>query len=123
MRKLPVDTNRLELVFTGSVTPAPVYVEQADGSTKRDPDQQARTADGIPVWLVDVVPDQADGNGGRNSETVAVKVASRTEPQPTKWRPVEFEGLVASIYRDRAGYPQVSLSATGIASTSVKAAS
>lgn len=122
MANLPIDASSITLVATGKVRPVAVYAEMADGSRKRVPGEQEKSDMGVPLWAVDV---QLDDEEATRTEAVAVKVASAEQPEPPKWRPVQFYGLTCKPYVPR-GSSQVALSMraegidTGQSSTSSK---
>lgn len=95
--RLPVDSGRIEFIATGKLRPVREYGELADGSRRAIPDSQA-TRDGVPLWTVDVMltDDESD-----RDEAVGIKVASASEPQPPKYKPITFEGLTVRPYLDR----------------------
>lgn len=112
MATLPIAAERITLVATGKVRPVPVYAEMADGSRKRVPDAQEKNDNGVPIWAVDVQLDDEDAD---RTEAIAVKVASMEQPEPPKWRPVEFQGLTCKPYVPNGGRQvQLSMRAEGI---------
>lgn len=120
MRNIPVDTSRLTLLASGKLMAKAEYAELSDGSRRRVPDSQAKDRDtGLPLWVVDCFLDDDEEEG--RAEVVGVTVASREKPQVQKFRPVYFEGLVASAYV-RDGRTAFTFRATGIAAPQVKAA-
>lgn len=121
MKRIPVDMSRVTLVATGAVTEKAEYGQLSDGSNART-GKQATNDRGVALWVIDALVDDDDDKG--RTQLVGITVASPREPQVTKYHPVQLEGLVATIYRDRmTGQPRVSLTAEGIASAAVKAAS
>jgi hypothetical protein len=119
MRNIPVDAAKIVLIATGKARPKPEYVKLADGSSRKTGAQA--TQDGVPMWLVDVVPDEDDDDS--RSEAYAVVVVSHTQPQPPKFQQVTFENLVASSYLPKgARYPVWTFEATGIVNRAAKAA-
>ncbi len=120
MRNIPVDTSRLTLLASGKLMPKAEYAELSDGSRRRVPDAQAKDREtGLPLWVVDCFLDDDEEEG--RAEVVGVTVAMREKPQVQKFRPVHFEGLVASAYV-RDGRTAFTFRATGIAAPQVKAA-
>lgn len=106
MANLPIDASSITLVATGKVRPVAVYAEMADGSRKRVPGEQEKSDTGIPLWAVDV---QLDDEEATRTEAIAVKVPAHEQPEPPKWRPVQFAGLTCKPYVAR-GSNQVALS-------------
>jgi hypothetical protein len=124
MRAIPVDTSKLQLIATGKIAPKPKYAKLADGTSKRVDGQQDTDDMGNGLWVIDcMVDDGADDEDGR-AEIVGVTVASPDRPKVTKFAPVAFVDLVATVYRDRmTGQPKTSFKASGIKpATSAKAA-
>lgn len=95
MRRIPVDTTKVQFVGTGKTAARAKYAELSDGSRKRIPDAQDSNAEGVPMWVVDVLVDDDDAD---RAEVVSVKVASFEEPSTTKWQPVRFRNLIALGY-------------------------
>lgn len=112
MRSIPVDLTRINFVGTGKVIPKAEYVELSDGS-RRASGNQAKDDAGTPLWTVDVIIDDDDA---KRAEAIGVTVANYDEPQTTKWRPVAFREVTATIYVDKSsGRATVSLRAEGMA--------
>jgi hypothetical protein len=95
MRRIPVDTTRVQFIGTGKTAARAQYAELADGSRRRVPDAQDKNEHGVPMWVVDVLVDDDEAD---RAEVVSVKVASWDEPRTEKWKPVRFTGLVALGY-------------------------
>lgn len=111
MRNLPIDATKVVLIATGKARPKPEYVKLADGSSRKSGNQAMQ--DGVPMWLVDVIPDSDDDED--RSEAYAVTVVSHTVPQPPKFQPVIFEGLMAGFYLPKgSNFPVWKFEATGI---------
>ena len=111
MQNLPIDTSRIQFVFSGKIVERMKYVKNADGQ-RVNTGQQDTTEDGRFIWTVDVFPD--DDEAAR-AEAVGVTVPAYEKPDLQKFRPVEFENLRATIYVDRnSGRANVSLKADGI---------
>lgn len=113
MRSIPVDTERARVISTGAA-PAPVqeYGELSDGQRRRT-GNQAKTADGVPLWHVEcLIP----GEDGGRTEVVRVKVASYGEPEAGAFGDVlALESPVVTPYVDRAsGRVALSWSAAGV---------
>lgn len=107
MRTIPVDGERVTLVSTGKVMAKPVYEEG-----QKVQGRQASDDYGTPQWIVDCIDDSEET---LRSEAIGVVVSSPVQPVLQKWRPVVFEGLVASVYRDKlTGQPKASFRASGI---------
>jgi hypothetical protein len=118
MRNIPVDTDRLNLIGTGKVSPKAQYATLSDGSSKRT-GNQATTDDGMPLWVVDCLVDDDDAT---RSEVLGVTVAALDEPSVGKLKPVRFRGVSATVFRDQmTGQAKVSLKAEGIDGGQVKA--
>jgi hypothetical protein len=117
VRRIPVDMSQLSLIATGKIAAVPQYANLADGSSRMVPGSQAVNDQGVLMWTVDcLVDDGSDDEDGR-AEVIGVKVASAARPQVSKFQPVPFVGVIASIYRDKAtGQPRTSLQARGMAS-------
>ena len=111
MREIPVDVTKVTLVATGKVAARAEYVTLSDGQ-RRPSGAQAKSADGVPEWIVDVICDDSDSS---RAEVIGVRVASHEEPVLPKWQPVRFIDLVAVPYVDhRSGRVAVSFRASGI---------
>jgi hypothetical protein len=120
MATLPIAAERITLVATGKVRPVAVYAEMADGSRKRVPDAQEKNDQGVPLWAVDVQLDDEDAD---RTEAIAVKVPALEQPEPPKWRPVEFTGLTCKPYMPNGGRQiQLSMRAEGISLPAAAAA-
>jgi hypothetical protein len=117
MRNIPVDTDRLNLIATGKISPKAQYATLSDGSSRRT-GNQATTDDGIPLWVVDCLVDDDDA---ARAEVLGVTVAAVDEPQVGKLKAVRFRGVTAMVYRDNmTGQPKVSIKAEGIDGGQVK---
>lgn len=111
--RLPIDGNALTFIATGKYRPVKEYAELADGSRRAIPDSQAKNDAGLPIWTVDAMLDDDEAD---RAEPIGVKVATATEPQPPKYQPISFTGLVCTPYVDRrTNRVGLSFSATGIA--------
>jgi hypothetical protein len=118
MRNLPIDTSRVSFISTGKCAPKAEYVTLSDGSSRRS-GNQANDQLGTPLWTVDVLVDDDDA---ARSEVLGVTIASLDEPAVSKFKPINFRGLTAVLYRDNmSGQPRVSLKAEGIEGGQVKA--
>lgn len=116
MRNLPIDADKIEFISTGKVIAKPLYVELSDGTRRRDPNRQATTDDGVPLWTVDCI-DTGDDDDNRRAETIGVTVASTEKPQVAKFQPVRFEGLVANVWLPKGSrFPEFTFRASGVAS-------
>jgi hypothetical protein len=112
MRSIPVDLSRITFVGSGKVISKAEYVELSNGE-RRASGNQAKDDAGTPLWTVDVF---IDDDEARRAEAIGVTVASYDEPQTTKWRPVNFRDVTATIYVDKSsGRATVSLRAEGMA--------
>lgn len=111
MRSIPVDLARINFVGTGKVIAKAEYVELSDGQ-RRASGNQAKDDAGTPLWTVDVIVDDDDA---RRAEAIGVTVANYDEPVTTKWKPVNFRDVTATIFVDRqTGRATVSLRAEGM---------
>lgn len=95
MRRIPVDTSKLQFIGTGKAAARAKYAELSDGSRRRVPDAQDTDEHGTPLWVVDVLVDDDESD---RAEVIGVKVASYEEPTTAKWQPVRFRNLVALGY-------------------------
>jgi hypothetical protein len=113
MRKLPIDGSKIVFIATGKFAPVPEYAQLADGSSRRIPESHATNDQGVPLYVVDVMPDDDEAD---RAEVIGVKVASRTTPELAKFQPVQFIDLVASVYVPRGtSRAAVSFTASGVA--------
>ena len=108
MRRIPVDTTRVRFVGTGKSAGRAKYAELSDGSRRRVPDQQDTNADGVPMWVVDVLVDDPDSE---RAEVASVKIACYEVPSTKLGVEVKFVGLTALPYVAQ-GSTRVSLSFT-----------
>jgi hypothetical protein len=121
MRSIPVDLSRCTLIGTGKVSTKAEYVTLSDGSTRASGNQAKDEATGLPLWVIDVLVDDDDA---RRAEVVGVTVPAAEEPVTTKWRPVAFRNVTATIYTDRqSNQAKVSLKAEGMDVAAVKSTS
>lgn len=95
MRRIPVDTTRVNFIGSGKVAARAQYAELSDGSRRRVPDAQDTNEHGVPLWVVDVYLDDDEAD---RAEVVSVKVASYDEPKNDKLKPIKFVNLVALGY-------------------------
>ena len=120
MRRIPVDTSRVRFLGTGKTAARAQYAEQSDGSRRRVPDAQDKNADGVPMWVVDVLVDDSDAD---RAEIAGVKVASYEEPRTELGKEVRFRGLVALPYvQQGTNRVALSFSADGIEQPGAKPA-
>ncbi len=83
MRNYPVDAERAVMISTGAVSPVQVWVELSDGSRRPDPSgRQESSADGRPLWRVEVVTPAVEGDERDRTEVITVTVASHARPEP-----------------------------------------
>lgn len=119
MRRIPVDTTKVNFIGTGKAAARAKYAELSDGSRRRVPDAQDANEHGVPLWVVDVLVDDDEAD---RAEVIGVKVASFDEPVCAKWQPVRFVNLVALGYvaqgTNRVAY---SFTADGIEAVAGKA--
>jgi hypothetical protein len=120
MRSIPVDTSRINFIASGKCVPRAVYAVLSDGSKRRVPDntnawgyRQATDENGMPLWTLDVLPDDDDA---QRAEVVSVTIASFDEPKVDKFQSIRFRNLVASAYV-REGRVAFSFRAEGIDSS------
>ena len=110
--KLYLDPARTTLIFSGKVVPKAEYAELANGERRRSGNQATDKDSGIPLWPVDVFPDDDET---MRAEALGVTVASWEEPTGQKFRPISFVNLRANVYVDqRSGRAAISLRADGI---------
>ena len=95
MRSFPIDSDRINLIFAGSVMPKPLF---EDG--KRVEGRQVTDDYGTPVWIMDCIVD-VDEESNDRTEIIGVAVSSPVQPVVKKWTPVRFENLEAGVYLDR----------------------
>ena len=96
MRSYPIDTDRVNLISAGVVSPVAKWVELSDGSRRPDPTGRQDVDDqGRALWRVEVIApaDEADARDKTSVVEVLVASAERPEPGPLG-TPVRFEGLV-----------------------------
>lgn len=108
---IPVDP-RYTLVASGNVTPVPEWGE-GEGGKRLRLDTQAVSADGVPLWHVEVLR-QVSQFGEEKTAAVPVSVASRTVPTPQAFTPVGFEGLEVDFFVRKGGQLGERWSATGM---------
>ena len=108
MRNLPIDSNRVTLLFAGSIMPKPLFKDGVRVEGRQDTDDA-----GVPLWIVDAL---VPGEDGQRAEVVGVTVPCAYQPTLAQFSPVRFEGLTASVYVKK-GTGQVAQSwfAAGIA--------
>ena len=101
MRSIPVDTSRINFIASGKCVPRAAYAVLSDGSKRRVPDntnawgyRQATDENGMPLWTLDVLPD----DDAQRAEVVFVTIASFDEPKVDKFQSIRFRNLVASGY-------------------------
>ncbi len=90
MRSLPIDSNRVTLLFAGSIMPKPMFKDGARVEGRQETDDA-----GVPLWVVDTL---VPGEDGQRAEVVGVTVPCAYQPTLTEFSPVHFEGLTASVY-------------------------
>jgi hypothetical protein len=95
MRRIPVDTTRVRFLGTGKVAERAKYAELSDGSRRRVPDAQDTDEQGRPMWIADVIVDDADS---QRAEIASVKIASYEIPETRLGEEVRFVGLTALPY-------------------------
>lgn len=105
---LPIDTQRVQFPFAGTVRPV-IGWDQASGKSTGE---QAMD-NGVPLWEVDVLIKIPGFGGDVKTETISVRVPARTEPKLPDFAPIGFEHLELSAYLSR-GDLRVNLSAAGI---------
>ncbi|MBN9739498.1 MULTISPECIES: hypothetical protein [unclassified Pseudonocardia] len=96
MRSYPIDTDRVRMISTGTVTPVAKWVELADGSRRPDPNgRQEVDEQGRGLWRVEVIT-PADESDDRDKTAVAeVMIASHEQPQVGSFgQALAFDGLV-----------------------------
>jgi hypothetical protein len=112
MRRIPVDCTKVRFIGTGKTAARAQYAELSDGTRRRVPDAQDKNADGVPMWVVDVLVDDPDAD---RAEVAAVKVASWDEPVTQLGQEVRFRGLVALPYvQQGTNRVAISFSAEGV---------
>lgn len=111
MRNIPVDASQLSLIATGKVSEKAEYQNLANGGTQRT-GNQATNERGERLWVIDCLVDDDEAN---RAEVIGVTVAASYQPVVTKFKPVQFRGVTAMVYRDNAtGQPRVSLKAQSV---------
>lgn len=109
MRTFPLDSDRLNLIYAGSVMPKPLF----ENGTRIE-GRQAADGYGVPIWIMDCIVD-TDEDSSERAEIIGVAVSSAVQPVIKKWAPVRFEGLEAGVYKDRnTGQIKQSFRASGI---------
>lgn len=96
MRSYPIDTDRVQMISTGTVTPMVKWVELADGSRRPDPNgRQEVDEQGRGLWRVEAIT-PADESDERDKTAVAeVMIASHEQPQAGQFgNRLTFDGLV-----------------------------
>lgn len=98
MRSYPIDTDRVQMISTGTVQAVPAWVVLADGSRRPDPTgRQEVDENGVPQWRVEVIvpTDQADERD--RTSIVVVSIGSHQAPEAAPFgTPVQFDGLAMS---------------------------
>lgn len=95
MRAFPLDSDRLNLIFAGTILPKPLFENGV-----RVEGRQATDEYGVPVWVMDCLVD-TDEDSGERAEIIGVQVSSPVQPVVKKWSSVRFENLEAGVYLDR----------------------
>ncbi|MBO0609443.1 hypothetical protein [Myceligenerans salitolerans] len=115
MATFAVDSGRQQMAATGVVEAVPEWVE-VDGKRRPGENQARHEGTGLPLWGVEVLY-QTESWGRVSTETVKVTVPAMTEPVPSMFRSIVFEGLTANARVDRRNNGlSVSWEAEGIAS-------
>jgi hypothetical protein len=95
MRRIPIDSTKVRFISTGKAAARSQYAELADGSRRRVPDSQESDDQGRPLWVIDCLADDPDGD---RAQIASVKVASYEVPEFRLGDEVRFTGLVAVPY-------------------------
>lgn len=98
MRSYPIDTTRVRLISTGSVSKVTAWVELADGSRRPDPNgRQDKDEQGRLLWRVEVIMPADEGDERDKTGVAEITVASDQEPHAGSFGELlQFEGLVMS---------------------------
>lgn len=98
MRSYPIDTDRVQMISTGTVSPVAKWVEQSDGSRRPDPNGRQDVDDqGRGLWRIEAIT-PADEDDERDKTAVAeVIIASHERPDSGGFgTPLTFDNLVMS---------------------------
>lgn len=105
--RFTLSPDHVTLVATGKVAPAIDWsVEVSMGAPRA---QRRHELTGLPLWVVDCL-DESNEDANRAS-VVPVEVASATQPEPVKYRPLDLDEVAVSMYVDKRG--QLVISYTG----------
>lgn len=105
---LPIDAQRIQFPFAGTVRPVMGW----DSNAKKSTGEQ-ESVNGALLWEVDVLIKVPGFNGEVKTETIAVRVPAKTEPKLPDYAPIGFEHLELAAYLSK-GDLRVNLSAAGI---------
>lgn len=99
MRSYPIDTDRVQLISTGTVSPVAMWIDKPDGSG-RQPDPNGRQdvdEHGRGLWRVEAITPADESDERDKTAVVEVVVASHEQPQPGGFGTrLVFDGLVMS---------------------------
>lgn len=98
MRSYPIDTDRVRLISTGTVSPVAKWVELADGSRRPDPQgRQDADEQGRPLWRVEVITPADEGDDRDRTAVAEITVASHEQPNVGAFGDLlAFEGLTVT---------------------------
>jgi hypothetical protein len=91
-RRIPIDSTKVRFISTGKAAARAQYAELADGSRRRVRDSQDTDDQGRPLWIIDCLADDPDGD---RAQIASVKIASFDAPEFRLGDEVRFVGLVA----------------------------
>ncbi|KAA1004410.1 hypothetical protein FVA95_29135 [Pseudonocardia sp. EV170527-09] len=96
MRSYPIDTDRVTLISTGTVTPVAKWVELSDGSRRPDPQGRQDTDEhGRGLWRVEALTPADQDDERDKSAVVEILIASHDCPAVgSLGQPLHFDGLV-----------------------------
>lgn len=83
MRTYPIDTNRVRMISTGTVTEVQKWVVLADGSRRPDPTGRQDVDElGRPLWRIEVILPADEGDDRDKTNIAEVIVATHDRPNP-----------------------------------------
>ncbi len=114
MPEFPVESQRMRLDATSVVNRVMEWGEDAKGKRFKTETQARHPETGMPMYGLEVFHRRV--NFGEDcTVTAVIEVGAAEKPDPAPMTPVTFEGLVVSVYKNRAGGIEERWSAEAIA--------
>lgn len=112
MRTYPIDSNRVQMISTGTCKPAPLIFQKADGAWSVNPKEQAREErTGLPLWTVEVIIPSDDSDERDRTAVTEVEIVAKDKPEAGSFGEVlVFEGLTMTPGYLKKGANQVTAS-------------